>query len=71
MNQRILSVVGSVENVLPHMFTLNKSKLGTKLVLANQTNAMNWRVASIGSGALPRHIINPDFCFHKIVFNMR
>ena len=45
-----MSVVGYVENVLPHMFTLNRSKLGMKLVLANQTNAMNWRGVSIVSG---------------------
>jgi hypothetical protein len=46
-----MSVVGYVENVLPHMFTLNRLKLGMKLVLASQTNAMNWRAASIVSGA--------------------
>jgi hypothetical protein len=45
-----MSVVGYVENVLPHMFTLNRSKLGMKLVLANQTNAMNGRAVSIVSG---------------------
>jgi hypothetical protein len=44
-----MSVAGYVENVLPHMFTLNRSKLGMKLVLANQTNAMNLRAASIVS----------------------
>jgi hypothetical protein len=42
-----------------------------KLVSASQTNAMNWRAASIGSGARPRHIINPNFFFHKILLNIR
>ena len=50
MSQQTMSVAGYVENVLPHMFTLNRSKLGMKLVLANQTNAMNWRAVNIVSG---------------------
>jgi hypothetical protein len=45
-----MSVAGYVENVLPYMFTLNRSKLGMKLVLANLTNAMNLRTASMVSG---------------------
>ena len=50
MSQRTMLVVEYAENVLPHMFTRNRSKLGMKLVLANQTNAKNWRVAGIVSG---------------------
>jgi hypothetical protein len=45
-----MSVAGYVVSVLPHTSTQNRSKLGMKLVLANQTNAMNWKAVSIGSG---------------------
>jgi hypothetical protein len=50
MSRQTMSVAGYVENVLPHMFTLNRSKLGMKLVLVNLTNAMNLRIASMVSG---------------------
>jgi hypothetical protein len=50
MNQRTMSAVGSVENVLPHMFTLNRSKLEMKLVLVNQHCVMMPRAANIVSG---------------------
>jgi hypothetical protein len=66
MSQRTMSVVGYVENVLPHMFTLNRSKLGMKLVLVNLTNAMNFRTASIVSGVYPS-----PFSSHNIVLTMR
>jgi hypothetical protein len=44
-----MSVEGYVENALRHIFALGKSKPGMMLVLANQTNAMNLRAASIVS----------------------
>ena len=51
MSQRTMSVAGYVENVLPYMFTLNRSKLGMKLVLASQRCVLMSRVANIVSGA--------------------
>ena len=50
MSQRTMSVAGYVENVLPHMSTLNRSKLGMQLVLANLMNALNLRAANIVNG---------------------
>ena len=58
-----MSVAGYVENALRHIFALSRSKPGMTLVLANQRNAMNFRAASIVSGAWPSQIINPDFFF--------
>jgi hypothetical protein len=44
-------VAGYVENALRHIFAPSRSKPGMTLVLANQTNAMNFRAASTVSGA--------------------
>jgi len=44
-----MSVEGFVENALLHIFALGRSKPEMMLVLANQTNAMNLRAASIVS----------------------
>ena len=63
MSQRTMSVAGYVENVLPYMFTLNRSKLGMKLVLANQHCVMMPRAANIVNGVELSEIINPDFFF--------
>jgi hypothetical protein len=49
-SQRTMSVVVYVENVLPHTFTLNRWKLGMKLVLANQHCVLMPRAANIVNG---------------------